>query len=742
MRSISATTLFFLLTLAHILGSPQAGADCVFYADYFHPTGVHPLGGYARGLDYAEPYLYVVDDDHLLTILDTSDPAFLEECGALELSSQPRGLCVRGSIAYAALRADALQLVDVSNPSAPFLLGSAPLPCSPLAVAVSGDYAYVTAWEFMSTGEGVYVVDISDPMAPSVVTYIDVGGIPHNIFIAGDYAYIANSDLCILNIADPLNPVIEGAVDIPSTAMYLTNKGDYTFVVSDEYELCTEDYGLYVVNTSDPAHPVVVGSADPGYPTHQGITLWRHYAIVGTTGSGFAFIDISTPSQPQVVRFLGPKGCPAEFLATDSHLFASSSKVMAYFLGDGYAPEPVATVPSISGSKALATRGDYAYEVGHVASDFNVLDISDPEDPSIVGSEVLKDVYVAALSVTGDVPLTPHAYVSDAYNDEILVINIADPYAPDHVNTFPVLDYPSSLDAEGMYLYVTASDLLIYHLADPTTPNLINSMDFTYSVQTVTAVGSMVYVGSRVLHHHNLFIVDASDPMSPEVVGTSGDPVCPYEILIEGSLAYIADGHSGLLIMDISTPEVPTTLSRLITIGFARSVRLAGDLAYVTDYVCHSGMHVVDVSDPTAPFVVGFFPADGACDLEIINGHALVASARDLLQVAPLECDYSSTPGSETFELATANLTLAMNPSPANVSLALAMPRPGRAQLAMHDVQGRQIRELFRGSLSTGTHLFQWDGRSEHGGVAAAGVYFARLTTDASSVSQRIVLLR
>ena len=118
--------------------------------------------------------------------------------------------------------------------------------------------------------------------------------------------------------------------------------------------------------------------------------------------------------------------------------------------------------------------------------------------------------------------------------------------------------------------------------------------------------------------------------------------------------------------------------------------------------------------------MAGFYEIERPNDVEIINGHALVASWWEPLQVAPLQCDYSSASRSETIDVGSTVLTLGVNPAPGHVSLALAMPRCGVVRLAMHDVQGRRIRELFHGSLSNGTHTFLWDGRDDAGAEVKA----------------------
>ncbi len=68
----------------------------------------------------------------------------------------------------------------------------------------------------------------------------------------------------------------------------------------------------------------------------------------------------------------------------------------------------------------------------------------------------------------------------------------------------------------------------------------------------------------------------------------------------------------------------------------------------------------------------------------------------------------------------------------------------GRAwELAVYDVGGRLVRRLVeRGALAAGTHLVAWDGRTDRGGPASQGVYFAVARDGRDQATGRLLLLR
>ena len=69
--------------------------------------------------------------------------------------------------------------------------------------------------------------------------------------------------------------------------------------------------------------------------------------------------------------------------------------------------------------------------------------------------------------------------------------------------------------------------------------------------------------------------------------------------------------------------------------------------------------------------------------------------------------------------------------------------RRGRVSLAIYDIMGRQVRSVARGLwLDPGPQSLRWDGRSESGTIAPAGVYFVRLETEAGQWARPVIRIR
>lgn len=79
------------------------------------------------------------------------------------------------------------------------------------------------------------------------------------------------------------------------------------------------------------------------------------------------------------------------------------------------------------------------------------------------------------------------------------------------------------------------------------------------------------------------------------------------------------------------------------------------------------------------------------------------------------------------------------NPAPGEATVALSLPTRSHATLTVLDVRGRVVRRLVDRALEAGEHRVVWDGRTDRGQRAAAGVYFLRGVFAGRAETRRIV---
>ena len=77
----------------------------------------------------------------------------------------------------------------------------------------------------------------------------------------------------------------------------------------------------------------------------------------------------------------------------------------------------------------------------------------------------------------------------------------------------------------------------------------------------------------------------------------------------QGATRYVADGYSGLRIINVTNPAAPSDAGFYDTPDTANGVAVAGSYAYVADG--SSGLRIINVTNPAVPFETGFYDSRG-----------------------------------------------------------------------------------------------------------------------------------
>lgn len=148
--------------------------------------------------------------------------------------------------------------------------------------------------------------------------------------------------------------------------------------------------------------------------------------------------------------------------------------------------------------------------------------------------------------------------------------------------------------------------------------------------QAVATQGSYTYVGVGL----RLVVLDVSNPASLHEVGaTTPFPHFVEDVMVSGTVAYVAAGGAGLRVLDVADPAHPIEIGSWDSPGYAEGVAVAGSTVYLADGPY--GLRVVDVSDPAHPTEVGFaYPLNYAFEVAVAGGYAYIAAAGAGLLVA------------------------------------------------------------------------------------------------------------
>jgi hypothetical protein len=138
-------------------------------------------------------------------------------------------------------------------------------------------------------------------------------------------------------------------------------------------------------------------------------------------------------------------------------------------------------------------------------------------------------------------------------------------------------------------------------------------------------------------------VIDVSGPESPTTLGFVATPATASGIAVAGTLAYVADGETGLAVVDVREPRAPEVVRLVPTTGKAEGVRIASGLAYVTvrfDTLDQgpSRLEIFDLKDAANPRQMGSTEIPGlAGGLWVSDSRAYVADRDFGLTIVDVE---------------------------------------------------------------------------------------------------------
>ena len=249
----------------------------------------------------------------------------------------------------------------------------------------------------------------------------------------------------------------------------------------------------------------------------------------------------------------------------------------------------------------IVASGSYAYmstgEHYQAETALQVVDISDPMAPQVVGSVSLPDASIAlAIADTYIYYLT--------YPGALFIIDVSDPSAPFVAGSIDMPSYSSGIAVSGSFAYVAVdfTGLRIVDVSNPSDPRIVGSVDEWWIFPMGVAVsGSHAYVATA----YSLDIVDVSNPFAPRIVGSVDTSGTSWDAVIIEPYAYIGTDR-GLEIADISDPSsahIVSSVSMPSWLGAAYRLDVSGSYAYMID----GKIEVVDISDPLSPYLVASF---------------------------------------------------------------------------------------------------------------------------------------
>ncbi len=457
------------------------------------------------------------------------------------------------------------------------------------------------------------------PFAPTLAGSYDMSGYAYSVVVAGDKPFVANAEygLQVIDITDPANLVLAGGCDTPSSAWDVAIAGNHAFVADDAS-------GLQVIDITNPANPALVGSCDTG--NAYGVAVAGDHAFVADWFGGLAVIDITDPSSPVLVGSYDTPGFALDVAIAGDHAFVADygSGLQVIDISDPANPMFAGSYDTPGIARRVVVAGDLACLADHDGG-LQMIDITDPSNPVLAGSYDTPGI-AFGVTVAGDL-----AFVADGMGG-LQVIGVGLFMNPLLAGSYQTPGAATDVAVAGDHAFVAdfISGLRVVDISDPSNPVSAGSYNTPGWAQGIAVSGDHAFIADGDI---GMQVIDITDPMSPVLIGTFaltwGEA---FGVAVAGDLAYLAADDSGLWTIDISDPTNPVMINAFNAEGRTLDVAISGDHAFVAHN--YEGLHVYDISNPPYPDFVGQYDTPGwARDVAVAGDYAFVADYGSGLQV-------------------------------------------------------------------------------------------------------------
>lgn len=531
-----------------------------------------------------------------VVIYDVSSPGAPTEVGSTAaLSDLVTAISVSGARAFVTAGSAGLRIFDISDVTHPTEIGAWNSPGYAEAVSVVGSLAFVADGPF-----GLQIVDVSDPQSPRLVSGCFDMNYAYDVVVQDGHAYIAaaGAGLLIADLSDPLHPIEVGALDTPGFARRVAVAGNVAYV-ADQWG------GVRVVSIADPAHPAEIASiALPSWAF--GVALSGTTLFVADGSQGLRALDVTNPASSREVG-----AYPIPWQHTDAVALADGHAYIAVRgeglhvvdIRDAGSLKAVSLTSQLAEARAVVAVGDIAY-VAAADQGLRVVDLT--AGYREIAKVPMPDGFAYCIATLGEGHLVVGS--TGIKSSGLYFFDISDRRAPRQVGflTNSTLS-PRNLAVQGSFIAAgNETGTHFIDAANPASPVVLSYLDLSQVYPSTPGDGGVALVGSIACIAQGtagLVLVDVADPRNPKIVGTYKPETLgtAQAVVAEGRYAYVL--AAGLHVVDISDPRSPRGVAVLSPLGGNQNARLQGTTLLIAGGT--AGLIAVDVADPATPRLIG-----------------------------------------------------------------------------------------------------------------------------------------
>jgi hypothetical protein len=165
-----------------------------------------------------------------------------------------------------------------------------------------------------------------------------------------------------------------------------------------------------------------------------------------------------------------------------------------------------------------------------------------------------------------------------------------------------------------LFILMLSGLFLLNSCGKPTIPETVTKEDISGGYKIVNKVvtagfaqdvqikDNLAYIAQGEV---GLMIINVSDPKNPVTVSVTSDDVRGYssKIAMKDSVVYLAAGSFGVTVLDVSNPAEPVVTASNLSIKPAKNLYVMGDFLFTP--ISEQGLKVSEISYPTQPDIRG-----------------------------------------------------------------------------------------------------------------------------------------
>lgn len=656
--------------------TPEAPIYLNFLNPPSHPSEIAVAGDYA----------YIADPSVGLIVVDISDPTNPIEVGCCNVEECALDVQVLGGYAYVIVDKGPVEVIDISDPSNPQIIGNISS-WNYCFLKIIGNYAYV------GEHEGLQIYDMTNSTNPQLLGVVENISVISDISVVGNTVYVLsyNSGMYVIDQSTITAPVVIGSVSIDGNLKGLEIKNNHVYIVKDNSE-----QNLVTVDITNPTNPQLVNNSDLPREAYD-ICIKDNCAYIADTAAGLMVVNIAIPTAPEEIYSYNIPGNTDDIALKGDYIYVANGygNLRIYNKEDVNSVQEVGiyTSPNESGVNFVKVVDNYAYLVSSIDESFSIVDITNPLQPTELGTYVLEGM-VNDLGITGN-----HAVVYD--NPYISSIDISNPAQIQLTSRCDAPQYITAIAVDGNYVYIviwegTISKMLVYNIVDPSAIQLVGTYNFAGNGKDIT--------------------------------------VC-------GGYAYIADCRNGLLVVDVSNPSYLQLVSSYTTYNEYEPtlVTVANNYAYIGLF--DKGFMVIDISNPLELRKVGYYKASGTVKNIVVQGNYAYVSTNSSFGI--YDCSQAVAISDEN-EVSAKTVLKQNYPNPfnptTNISFTVAKQCPVR--LDVYNIRGQHVRSLLDETCMKGEHSVVFNGCDDSNQSLSSGMYLYKLQTGSENITQKMLLLK